>query len=264
MKKLLALLLAALILVGFGVGAGAEETQEELEAEGRALLMETMEMLRGEYTLEHTNENFWYAWYDNYPYNHYTGVIHKAGEYVLIRDDGVRDIYFKDKVLRVYPDRNAYHSKLVLSPWLHLLEPKIITDDTPIRAERYSSSRGNLWVYVEDLRYSYNRTTGALVEIGQAYGGGYWEFEIPNFRKRRNDVWSGATVCDNVMNPVFRTHVLAHHVHGHIEELHRVKCAASIPWVRRRVSAYSTITYFEIVHGKRRRICNPTDLGGMP
>jgi len=49
MKKLLAFLLIILMLVGFGAGVSAQTPEEEaLEAEGRALLMQTMEDLKGD------------------------------------------------------------------------------------------------------------------------------------------------------------------------------------------------------------------------
>ena len=120
MKKLLAVLLAGLMLIGFGPGASAQ-TPEELEAEGRALLAQTMGDLKGKYTIagglsfQDTRKD-------------YVGVVHGDGAYAFLREDGVRDIHFKDRVLRVYPDRNAYHalSSSYSFDYLPLLTPKAI------------------------------------------------------------------------------------------------------------------------------------------
>ena len=161
MKKLLALLLAALLLVGFGVCAGAEQTQEELEAEGRTLLMDTMEMLRGDYTL-----------WDNY-------IVHSNGNYALTWNDGLRDLFLMEGIYRVYLDRNAYQ-KLESSEFnwiLALLEPKAVAEDTPISVEK---TWDGLRVDFDGLCYYYK--AGSLILIWIA-GDGRSEQNMSGFRK---------------------------------------------------------------------------------
>ena len=118
MKKLLAAVLAGSMLFGFGVGANAQ-TPEELTAEGRALLTQTMEDLRGDYTIE-GRLSFRETRRD------YVGVVHSGGVYAFIREDGVRDVHFTGRTVRVYPDRGAYHelSSSYSFDYLPLLTPR--------------------------------------------------------------------------------------------------------------------------------------------
>ena len=173
-KKLLAVLLAGLMLIGFGVGAAAEtqeeleaqeivsqETQEpeaqefvpkatqsELEAQGRALLMQTMEDLRGDYTVR--------------------GIVHSGGNYACLNDDGTLDeLIIGDEVFRIFPDHNAYQRLASTSYKIEFLKPKVVTEDTPITVETFSTE---LWVYFDGYRYDYYyKSSGALdqiVEVG--------------------------------------------------------------------------------------------------
>lgn len=100
MKKLLTLLLAVILLCGFGVGGTAQmdvaetqeeafeaeelvpqATQEELEAEGRALFVQAMEDLRGDYTIECK------PWL-TYPSSITYVIAHQNGEYAISRYNG--------------------------------------------------------------------------------------------------------------------------------------------------------------------------------
>jgi len=153
MKKMLAALLAGLMLFGFGVGAGAQ-TPEELHAEGRALLAQTMEDLRRDYTIAGrlSPEPGGRAYY--------VGVVHSGDAYAFIREDGVRDIHFKERTVRVYPDRSAYH-ELSLSysfGYLPLLTPKQIPGSVTV--ERWYESVG---VSFGGIRYWYKN--GSLWSI---------------------------------------------------------------------------------------------------
>jgi len=172
-KKLLAVLLAGLMLVGFGVWVAAETeeepeaeeivlqetqdseaqevvlqaTQAELEAQGRALLMQTMEDLREDYTVR--------------------GIVHSGGNYACLNDDGTRELIIGDEVFRVFPDRNAYQRLESTSYKNKFLKPKIVTDETPITVDVFSTT---LRVYFDGYRYDYYyQSSGALdsiVEVG--------------------------------------------------------------------------------------------------
>jgi len=154
MKKLLALLLAGLLLIGFGVGGTAQEgvaktpeelTQEELEALGRALLIQTMEDLRGDYTIRNSNEP----------------IVHSNGAYAAVYKDGTKELFLGDDAFRVYSDIKVYHKISTSAPiWLLLLKPKEITETTPIHV----SLREDKWLVVlfDDIQYEYFRQTGEL------------------------------------------------------------------------------------------------------
>jgi len=158
MKKLLAALLAGLMLMGFGAGVNAQ-TPEELQAEGRALLAQTMEDLRGSYTIE-GRLSFRETRGD------YVGVAHGGGAYAFIREDGVLDLHLEGKALRVYPDRNAYHA-LSLSysfNYLPLLTPRQIPENIAVRSwygsievslggMRCWYKNGSLWSVDDDASY---------------------------------------------------------------------------------------------------------------
>ena len=166
-KKLLAVLLAGLMLVGFGVGAAALTPEEELVAEGRALLMQAMEDLRGDYSFGR-------------------GTVHSNGNYALDLGDGTRELHLGDKIYRVFPDRKAYQQLKSSSetPWLRMLEPKVITEETPISIKISVSGavEGSykMEVYFDGLRYGFSRQTGSLVEISHD---GLGDMLINRFRK---------------------------------------------------------------------------------
>ena len=153
-KQFLALLLSAILLFSFGVGANAvtpeDMTPEELEAYGRALLMQTMEDLRGDYTL--TGELFVGLRFHTICYD-YGKVFHSNGKYTFLRYEGhfwnwydrdwstaewfisYHDIVADNEIVRIYPDQNAYR-KLNSSPsidYISMLEPKPIPESTPIQ-----------------------------------------------------------------------------------------------------------------------------------
>jgi len=143
MKKLLALFLSALMLCGFGAGASAQ-TQEALEAEGRALLTQTMRDLRGAYTMP-GNANDPGA---------YETIMCDGQAYAFVRANGVRDIHFKDRAVRVYPGRNAWHtlSSSQSSQLLPLLTPKEIPAGASIAAREWY---GSIEVSYDDCSYWY-------------------------------------------------------------------------------------------------------------
>ena len=157
-KKFLALLLAAILLCSFGVGANAaapeDMTPEELEAYGRALLMQTMEDLRGDYTI---NDR----------------IVHSGGNYAFI-SEGSREIHIGGEAYLII--RNMYmkldspnHSREV-----SLLEPKEITADTPISVKL---DRGK-WLSITAYGYLYSFFDNMLDSIND----GNWPLFINEFR----------------------------------------------------------------------------------
>ena len=144
MKKLLAVLLAALMLCGFGVGASAQAPEE--------LLAQTMRDLQGNYTILGSK---------NDP-GEYERIIYNGEAYAFIRADGVRDIHFKDKAVRVYPERNAWHtlSSPYSSTYLPLLASKEIPKDASITVKEWY---GSLEIAYDG--YSYWYKDGALWSI---------------------------------------------------------------------------------------------------
>jgi len=141
--KLLAVLLAGLMLIGFGVGAGAE-TEEEREARGRALLIQFMEDLRGDYTFRASS------------YSISGQLVHSNGNYAIDRDDGTRELILKDGVFRVFPNHNAYQilESSNYSYVMHLLEPKEITESTLINVSSWTD--GTLIARCENISYGFN------------------------------------------------------------------------------------------------------------
>ena len=138
------------MLMGFGTGAGAQ-TPGALEAEGRALLAQAMQDLKGNFTIE---GKLCLQNADAY----YIEVVHCDGAYAFIRADGVRDIHFKDKTVRVYPERNAYHeiSASRSFGFLPLLTPGEVPENTSVSRQfgvmevsfdgvRYWFKNGSLW-----------------------------------------------------------------------------------------------------------------------
>ena len=170
MKKCLAVLLTGLILMGFGTGAAAQ-TPAELEAEGRALLAQTTQDLKGNFTIEGK-----LSAQDAGEY--YVAAVRCDGAYAFIRADGVRDIHFKDKAVRVYLERNAYHemSASYSSDFLPLLTPKEVPENISVSKQfeatevsfngcRYWYKNGSLWsidnsssleILIEDFRKQTN------------------------------------------------------------------------------------------------------------
>ena len=147
MKKLLALLLTGLLLIGFGVGASAE-TPEELEAEGRALLVQTMEDLRGDYTFSLRKT-----------YNTSDEVVYSNGNFAFTDyAEGIRELHLDGYTYRIYLNRNIYLKNVSSSNvhYIRMLEPRVITEDTPISVSRSSSG---LEVYCDGLRYWYRADT---------------------------------------------------------------------------------------------------------
>lgn len=196
MKKLLALLLAGLMLFGFGVVGAAQEgvpeapegvfdagalvpqeaqepeaeevapqvtPEEELEAEGRALLMQTMEDLRGEYSFGSVDTSVLNYW----------KVMHKDGAYVFRRytkDGNNNELHIGNEKFLVYPDRNAYLrvASLPSSVLLPLLEPKEITEDTPLVVSPDGaiisvSCDGTTYKYRSNGLYSISRSEGLYI-----------------------------------------------------------------------------------------------------
>jgi len=138
MKKLLALLLSVILLCSFGVGAIAvapnELTPEELNALGRALLIQTMEDLRGDYTAVGSLYKKVPIFPDTAIFEFKT-VIHSNGQYVFFPDNSNKNEYeialTTNEVFHVYSNRNAYQR---ISPpdwvkYLPPLEPKEVTGD---------------------------------------------------------------------------------------------------------------------------------------
>jgi len=200
MKKLLALLLAGLMLMGFGVGVNAETpeeleaeenvsqeiqepeaeefvpqaTQEELEAEGRALLAQTMEDFKGDFTSG--------------------SIVHSGGTYAIILSDGTRELYLNGQIYRVYPDRKAYR-KLESSSnanRLRYYEPREITEDTPITARMIYGSDDVLEVKCNGFTYRYIDTMGIFVLQGFRKEANLSLLSLEGFREiseRRVTLW---------------------------------------------------------------------------
>ena len=151
MKKLLALLLAVLLLFGFGAGASAQAPEE--------LLAQTMRDLRGDYTI-HGDKN---------DPGDYEIVIRYDGCYAFIRTDGMRDIHYTDKAVRVYPDRNAYHklSSSYSFDYLPLLTPKEIPENAPITSKEWY---GSIEVSFDGNRYWYKEGSLWSIDGGPSLG----------------------------------------------------------------------------------------------
>ena len=158
MKKLLAALLAGLMLCGFAVHAGAQTSKE---------LIQTMKDLAGDYTItgrlsyRETRRD-------------YAGAAHSGGAYAFLREDGVRDIHFADRTVRVYPERNAYHklSSSYSFNYLPLLLPKEI-----------ASAAARKWYESTELSfdgYSYWYKNGCLWSIND----NSFDIAINKFDKR--------------------------------------------------------------------------------
>jgi len=153
MKKCCILLLAMLLLAVSGASAAAE-TPQELQAEGRALLTQTMKALQGSYTLT----GGLYPQNDSGPAA-YTQVVCNGEAIAFIRADGVRDIHFSAKVIRVYPERGAYHAlpDANSAEYLPLLLPKELSENAELAVRRWFAS---LEISFDGCRYWYK--DGAL------------------------------------------------------------------------------------------------------
>ncbi|MCL2494128.1 MAG: hypothetical protein FWE98_00545 [Oscillospiraceae bacterium] len=180
MKKLLALLLSAIILCSFGVGANAappdelleegleaqiisaappdELTQEELDALGRELLIQTMEDLKGNYTIQGS----FLIPYERFDF---IEVIHRDDMFAFTDEDNRRDLLLSDRILRVYPNFNAYQliSTSNGSDYLPLLESKVISEDASVCVERLSSKY--IQVSYDGTRYYFDN--GSLDAINE-------------------------------------------------------------------------------------------------
>ena len=146
MKRIFAILLAFLMLFGFGMSANAQT-----QAEGRALLAQTMGDLGGDYTIA-GRLSFRETRKD------YIGVVHSNGAYAFLREDGVIDIHFADKVVRVYPERNAWHV-LSLSysfKYLPLLTAKQLPENAALTVRGWYES---IEVSYEGYGYWYKNNT---------------------------------------------------------------------------------------------------------
>ena len=148
MKKLLAVLLAGLMLCGFGISAAAQ-TPEDLLAQTMADLADDY-TIAGRLSFRETRKD-------------YVDVVHSGGAYAFLREDGVRDIHFQDKAVRVYPERGAWHT-LTLSyscAYLPLLAPKEIASITA--QEWYDSLEasfdGYSYWYKDDILWSIENET---------------------------------------------------------------------------------------------------------
>ena len=189
-KQFLALLLSAILLCSFGVGVNAiapeeepeaqaayavppedlteeepeaqavaaapeDMTPEELEAYGRALLMQTMEDLRGDYTIG--------------------SIVHSGGRYAWLNSGGTYTLYLGNETLNVFPEQNAYYRFMSGLPYINIalavmemqrVKPKDITADTPINVTQYGA---NLCVTYDGIRYNYNEK-GLLYSIADDKG----------------------------------------------------------------------------------------------
>jgi len=204
-KKFLALLLSAILLCSFGVGANAaapeDMTPEELEAQvayaapqvltpseveayGRALLMQAMEDLRGDYTISGDLYEGTFRDPDRYDYEK---VFHSNGKYTFLRYEGfyhVRhgnsgtmdwfasyyDIVINNDIVRVYPDQGAYR-RLNASPsadYIPMLEPKSITESTPIEILGYNDTETGKSVQISFDGYTYRFWKDSLHYIAMA------------------------------------------------------------------------------------------------
>jgi len=136
MKKCAVLLLSVLLLCAFGASAAAE-TPQELQEEGCLLLAKTMQALRGSYTLS----GGLYPQSDSDPQD-YVQVVCNGEAIAFIRADGVRDIYFSDRSIRVYPERGAYHelSAATGAQYRLLLLPKDIPENAVPEVRRWFDS----------------------------------------------------------------------------------------------------------------------------
>jgi len=143
MKRLFAILLAGLMLFGFGVCSSAQTPE--------ALLTQTMRDLGENYALEGS--------FVQGTRKDYIAVIHVNGAYAFIREDGVRDIHLKDRIVRAYPERNAWHVLSLShgSKYLPLLEPKAIPQTITAESNfgvTEISFGGNRYWYREGMLWS--------------------------------------------------------------------------------------------------------------
>jgi len=166
MKKTLALFVSVVMLCALvRVGASALTQEEELEAIGRAWLMQTMDDLRGDYTIERLSLDW---------------IVHSNGRYrinCLNRESGIYEIHSDDGVLRVFPEHSAY-VKLPssgLSVLVPMLTPKEITENTPIRANNGAPFK----VTYDGTEYNYyhNRT-----------GNDYYNEKLSSIRRENRSI----------------------------------------------------------------------------
>jgi len=165
-KKLLAVLLAGLMLIGFGVGAAAE-TEEELEALGRALLMQTMEDLRGNYTMEARVSNS--AGYFNYPHT----ITHIDKQYAFRSETSYYEDYteieinFGGELVRIYPSWKTYQK---IFEWNYAdtvlqLESKDVFEDSVIEVRMIVGAEYESGLHVKFEGNTYRYRDGTLLEI---------------------------------------------------------------------------------------------------
>ena len=135
-KKLLAFLLSILVCAGAGAGARAAAPEEE----ARALLTQTMEDLRGDYTMTFVDTN--YFGFGETVFVHRgeaTALIGNQTRWLprLLLGKRVYRVYGPEGALLIFPGRKLY-ARLpnAVSGYEGLLEPKEITPDTAVRAYR--------------------------------------------------------------------------------------------------------------------------------
>jgi len=132
MKKFLSLLLALLLLYGFGISASAKTPRD--------LLAQTMKDLGKNYTMQVKSGD-------------YAQILYNGEAHAFVRADGVRDIHIDEQAYRVYPERGAYHrlSSSASFDYLPLLMPKAIPKGAVTSEKLY----GSVGVSFEGCRYWY-------------------------------------------------------------------------------------------------------------
>jgi len=119
-----------------GTAAAPEDlTEEELEAYGRALLMQTMEDLKGDYSIGY--------------------IMHSGGNYVFDYAIKSYELHLGDQIFRVIPNRRAYQ-KLPDSPntdRYQVFKPKDIAADSPISVTQ--PAQNQIDVTYDGIRYRY-------------------------------------------------------------------------------------------------------------
>jgi len=170
MKKIFVSLLAVVLLCAFCVGVGAE-MQEEIEAEGRAMLVQAMEDLRGKYYANTSFPSGSKAYrgliVNHLPYQVYF-IAHLDGEYALMKNwtfqspQMSKDLILRNEILRVFPATNEYQ-KLLRSPmqeYLALLEPKTVASAVRVTLDSY----GRYEVVFDGVLYRFSGT-GKLLGV---------------------------------------------------------------------------------------------------
>jgi hypothetical protein len=160
-KRIFLMPLTVVFLFGLALGVGAETTEEDLslEAKGRALLTETMDVLRGDFTIYYPHRA---------PYN----VIHSNGNYFL-KDFDNDELHLGDEIFWVFTDDKYYYpipaEESRQLRYVRLLEPKAVAQDTAIIVTRaYSpyAPKKSIDVTLDGIVYTY-KEDGTLHEIRQ-------------------------------------------------------------------------------------------------